>query len=152
MSLDRNAQHRVESLRAGGVRSARAISEALIREGHRSCSESQVKRYLRGLRGEPALPVSRPWPAPTPASTPSLPSTPSQRGPETDTYVPDHQAIGEHAVAIGELIDRRVDAAIDAELEDPVALADRWRNRAEAAGWPNCAACGQPTRPEENDQ
>ena len=87
----------------------------------------------------PSVPVSAPRP-------PSVPTPPP--APENGGYVADDDAIAAHVTALAELVDRRVDAAVGAELADPEALADRWANSAADAGWPVCPQCGQHVRPE----
>lgn len=139
---------RIQALRAAGVRSARAISAALTAEGYTGCSPTTIKRRLREPRAQaPTKPVARPVARPAPTPSPSTPSTPSPPA----GYVADDDAIAAHVTALAELVDRRVDAAVGAELADPEALADRWANSAADAGWPTCPTCGQHVRPQEDN-
>ncbi len=129
-------------------RSARQISKILQDEGFKAgSSRASVDRMLRGERG----PIRSPRAAQTAQRTQPAPVSqpPAAELAEPELYVPDDDAIDAHVDAIAEFIDRRVDAAVAAELADAATLKDRLQNRGGAAGWPVCLSCGLHVPPNE---
>ncbi len=134
--------HRLNQLAATHLSGAR-ISAQLQAEGHK-VSRATVNRRLGELRGSRTRAAHSAH-----AQVSKREPLPKLAEPPEDAYVSDDTAIAEHVAAIGELIDRTVDAAVAREVGDAESLRDRLDAVAERAGWLRCGTCRGFFRPSD---